>query len=65
VRPIAETAVMRGMTLSDSDWTVLFGGPNCGTLMLGSFAAPAFSLLREALATRRRTAELAIPGEQR
>jgi putative tricarboxylic transport membrane protein len=63
--PIGETAFMRSMISSSSDWTVFFRGPICATLMAGSLLALSYPLLREFLAVRRRTAVVAIPGENR
>jgi len=63
--PIGETAFMRSMISSGSDWTVFFRGPICATLMAGSLLALSYPLLREFLAVRRRTAVVAIPGENR
>jgi len=63
--PIGETAFMRSMISSGSDWTVFFKGPICGTLMVGSFAALTFPLLRELVAMRRRAAAMAMSGEHR
>jgi len=63
--PIGETAFMRSMISSGSDWTVFFGGPICGTLMAGSLVALTFPLLRELVAMRRRAAAMAMSGEHR
>jgi putative tricarboxylic transport membrane protein len=53
--PIGETSFMRGMISSGNDWTVFFTGPICGTLMVASFMALSYPLLREYWSTRRRT----------
>jgi len=63
--PIGETAFMRSMISSGSDWTVFFKGPICGTLMAGSFVALIFPFLRELVAMRRRAAAMAMSGEHR
>ena len=63
--PIGETAFMRSMISSGSDWTVFFKGPICGTLMVGSFIALSYPLLREFVVVRRRAAAITISGSQR
>ncbi|HYA05022.1 MAG TPA: tripartite tricarboxylate transporter permease [Xanthobacteraceae bacterium] len=63
--PIGETAFMRSMISSGSDWTVFFRGPICGTLMAGSLVALIFPFLRELVAMRRRAAAMAMSGEHR
>jgi putative tricarboxylic transport membrane protein len=63
--PVGETAFMRSMISSGGDWTVFFRGPICGTLMVGSFAALSYPLLRELFAMRRRGGAIAVSGEQR
>jgi putative tricarboxylic transport membrane protein len=63
--PVGETAFMRSMISSGSDWTVFFKGPICGTLMVGSLLALSYPLLRELFALRRRGAAIAISGERR
>jgi putative tricarboxylic transport membrane protein len=62
--PIGETAFMRSMISSGSDWTVFFRGPICATLMVGSFIALSYPLLRE-VAGRRRLAAIAVSGGRR
>jgi len=62
--PVGETAFMRSMISSGSDWTVFFRGPICGTLMVASLAALSYPLLREVLAMRR-AAAVVIPGGRR
>ena len=63
--PVGETAFMRSMISGGGDWTVFFRGPVCGTLMVGSFAALSYPLLRELFAMRRRGGAIAVSGEQR
>jgi putative tricarboxylic transport membrane protein len=63
--PVGETAFMRSMISSGSDWTVFFKGPICGTLMVGSLIALSYPVLRELLSLRRRRAAVVIPGESR
>jgi putative tricarboxylic transport membrane protein len=63
--PVGETAFMRSMISGGGDWTVFFRGPICGTLMVGSFAALSYPLLRELFAMRRRGGAIAVSGEQR
>jgi hypothetical protein len=53
------------MISGGGDWTVFFRGPICGTLMVGSFAALSYPLLRELFAMRRRGGAIAVSGEQR
>lgn len=62
--PVGETAFMRSMIASDGDWTVFFRGPICGALMVGSFLALCYPLLREILTARRATA-VSATGESR
>jgi putative tricarboxylic transport membrane protein len=63
--PVGETAFMRSMISGGGDWTVFFRGPICGTLMVASFAALSYPLLRELFAMRRRGGAIAVSGEQR
>lgn len=65
--PIGETSFMRAMIGSNNDWTVFFTGPICGPLMGASLLALGYPLLRELMATRRRTqpamAAVKAPGK--
>ena len=63
--PVGETAFMRSMISSGSDWTVFFKGPICGPLMAGSILALCYPLIRELISMRRRTAVATVSGEQR
>jgi putative tricarboxylic transport membrane protein len=63
--PVGETAFMRSMISSGSDWTVFFKGPICGPLMVASLLALSYPLLRGLIAMRRRAAVATVSGEQR
>jgi putative tricarboxylic transport membrane protein len=63
--PVGESAFMRSMISSDSDWTVFFRGPICGPLMAGSILALSYPVLREVFLMRRRSTTVAISGEPR
>ncbi len=63
--PVGESAFMRSMISSGSDWTVFVRGPICGPLMVGSLLALSYPLLRELYNMRRRAAAVAISGEHR
>ncbi len=61
--PIGETSFMRSMIASDNDWTVFLKGPISGTLMVASFLALSYPLLREFMAARRRGQAVTAPAK--